>query len=85
MIKLMQGKNVGMQLKDDGNVLLEIHGQQSLISVDDLEEIRTITDHFWSANNLYNQTSEAKKDRERHETEWGRSLTLSGQQTASKG
>ncbi len=84
MIKVMKGENVSMEINVAGTITLEIDGTVSVLDADSFEELRNMADHFWSANNLYNQTSEAKADRERHETEWGRLPTLTGIQKDPK-
>jgi hypothetical protein len=69
MIKVMESANVRIERNSDTLVTLTVNGKDMALNIDELNEIVRMTEHFWSINNLYNFTTEAKKERERWENE----------------
>jgi hypothetical protein len=74
MIKIIQGENVGVFMVSEESIKLTINGQDIMINVDELNELRNVAAQIWDANNLWHFTKEAKADRQRHELEFNSRL-----------
>lgn len=83
MIKIIQSENVGVAMVAQESIKLTINGEDTMLSIDELSELREVTNHFWDANSLWGHTSEAKAERERHERDYGSLRTPYGLQSAS--
>jgi CYTH domain-containing protein len=69
MIKRMESEHIRIGRVADNEVILTINGNDSRLTVDELQEVYRLTQHFWDANNLYQFTKEAIAERERWESE----------------
>ena len=69
MIKTMESENIKVGFLKEVEVMVTIKGQITVMTIDELKELRDLTEHFWNCNNLWNRTSEAIVERERCETD----------------
>ena len=64
MIERIESKDIKMSRFDEEHVVLSIDDVETMLTIDYLEQLMKVTDAFWSHNNLWHLTSQAKLERE---------------------